>query len=172
MSGRPHKRPQLGPADPHKSTVASDSTASPISSRTFHFTPIMVYGSAALLVGLAAIQLGPGQSTLAHAAEVPTQAQVISPKSFAVLDTVLPPDQANVSTVSPKHPCTADLQPFAWPGTSVEELKAKPFHIYDDEFYAIIGDNPTLTLVAATDGDPLFHEATAWYVGATCLYVI
>jgi len=43
-------------------------------------------------------------------------------------------------------------------------MQAKPFHIYDDEFYDIIGSNPTLTLIAETDGDPLFHEATAWCV--------
>ena len=41
---------------------------------------------------------------------------------------------------------------------------ARPFHIYDDEFYSIIGPNPTLTLIADSGTDPLFHEATVWYV--------
>jgi gluconolactonase len=49
------------------------------------------------------------------------------------------------------------------PGTTEESLKQKPFHIFDEEFYAVIGDNPTLTLIGQTDGDPLFHEANVWY---------
>lgn len=35
--------------------------------------------------------------------------------------------------------------------------------MYSDEFYNVIGSNPTLTLIAKTDGDPLFHEAVVWY---------
>jgi gluconolactonase len=35
--------------------------------------------------------------------------------------------------------------------------------VYTDEFYNIIGSNPTLTLIAKTDGDPLFHEAVVWH---------
>jgi gluconolactonase len=35
--------------------------------------------------------------------------------------------------------------------------------VYSDEFYNIIGSNPTVTLIAQTDGDPLFHEAVVWY---------
>ncbi|RYP68440.1 hypothetical protein DL771_006704 [Monosporascus sp. 5C6A] len=42
-------------------------------------------------------------------------------------------------------------------------LKDRPFHIYDDEFYDVIGPNPTLTLIARTETDPLFHEAVVWY---------
>jgi len=53
---------------------------------------------------------------------------------------------------------------FVWPGVTEDSLKAKPFHIYDDEFYDIIGSNPTLTLIATSDADPLFHEAPVWYV--------
>ena len=41
-------------------------------------------------------------------------------------------------------------------------MKAKPFHIYDDEFHDVVGSNPTLTLIAETDKDPLFHEAVVW----------
>lgn len=44
----------------------------------------------------------------------------------------------------------------------METLTQKPFHIYDDEFYEIIGSDPTLTLLAETSGDPLFHEAVVW----------
>jgi gluconolactonase len=43
-----------------------------------------------------------------------------------------------------------------------EALEAKPFHIYDDEFYAVIGDNPTLTVLASSASDPLYHEAVTW----------
>jgi gluconolactonase len=35
--------------------------------------------------------------------------------------------------------------------------------VYSDEFYQIIGSNPTLTLIAKTESDPLFHEAVVWY---------
>ena len=51
-----------------------------------------------------------------------------------------------------------------FPGETLASLQEKPFHVYDDEFYAVIGSNPALTLIAETDGDPLFHEATVWYV--------
>lgn len=42
-------------------------------------------------------------------------------------------------------------------------MKSKPFHIFDDEFYDVIGPNPTLTLIATSGNDLLFHEATTWY---------
>jgi gluconolactonase len=54
------------------------------------------------------------------------------------------------------------LQLFIWPGVTEDSLNAKPFHIYNDEFYDIIGDSPTLTLLAQTESDPLFHEAVVW----------
>lgn len=53
-------------------------------------------------------------------------------------------------------------QVFLWPGVTEESLKAKPFHIYDKEFYQVIGDEPSLTLVASSESDPLFHEAVTW----------
>ena len=55
-------------------------------------------------------------------------------------------------------------QQFVPQGYTLDQLQAKPFHVYDEEFYAIIGSDPTLTLIAETDGDPLFHEAVVWYV--------
>lgn len=48
------------------------------------------------------------------------------------------------------------------PGISASDLLARPFHIYHDEFYSILGQNPTLTLIAETESDPLFHEAVVW----------
>lgn len=44
-----------------------------------------------------------------------------------------------------------------------ESLEAKPFHIYDDEFYDVIGQDPSLTLIATSETDPIFHEAVVWY---------
>jgi gluconolactonase len=46
---------------------------------------------------------------------------------------------------------------------TAQSAKERPFHILDNEFYDIIGADPTLTLIAETDGDPLFHEANVWY---------
>jgi gluconolactonase len=48
------------------------------------------------------------------------------------------------------------------PGLSEQDATSKPFHIYDDEFYNIIGSNPTLTVIASTGVDPIFHEAVVW----------
>ncbi|KEF56750.1 gluconolactonase [Exophiala aquamarina CBS 119918] len=55
------------------------------------------------------------------------------------------------------------VQIFLPPGLSEENATAKPFHVYDEAFYDIIGTNPTLTVIASTGGDPLFHEAVVWY---------
>ncbi|KAI0009966.1 D-lactonohydrolase [Xylariaceae sp. FL0662B] len=84
-------------------------------------------------------------------AELPAQAQFIDQKAFNVLPTVLPPSEANASTF------------FFPPGHDAESLKEKPFHIYDDEFYHVIGPNPTLTLIANGGPKLLFHEAVVWY---------
>jgi gluconolactonase len=40
---------------------------------------------------------------------------------------------------------------------------AKPFHIYDEEFYDVIGSSPSLTQIASSESDPIFHEAVTWY---------
>ncbi|CAI0654998.1 unnamed protein product [Colletotrichum noveboracense] len=93
------------------------------------------------------VPLGMGLCT---AAEVPATAQIIDWKSFNVLQNVPPPAEANDSTL------------FLWPGVTKESLEAKPFHIYDAEFYDVIGPNPSLTLIATSDTDPIFHEAVVW----------
>ncbi len=54
------------------------------------------------------------------------------------------------------------LQVFLPPGVSKSEALAKPFHVYDDAFYDIIGANPTLTVIASQGVNPLFHEAVVW----------
>ena len=50
------------------------------------------------------------------------------------------------------------------PGLNKSEALAKPFHVYDDAFFDIIGPNPTLTVIASTGIDPLFHDAVVWCV--------
>ncbi|KAM5349839.1 hypothetical protein ACJ41O_006344 [Fusarium nematophilum] len=85
------------------------------------------------------------------AAKLPAAAQIIDQKVFNVLEDVPPPAQANDSTV------------FLWPGVTQESLTAKPFHVYDEEFYDVIGKDPSLTLIATSDTDPIFHEAVVWY---------
>lgn len=82
---------------------------------------------------------------------LPALAQVVDQRSFNVLEKVPPPSQANATTI------------FVWPGVTEQSLKDKPFHIYDDEFYDVIGPNPSLTLLAQTESDPVFHEAFVWY---------
>ncbi|KAK2766556.1 evolved d-pantonohydrolase [Colletotrichum kahawae] len=103
-----------------------------------------------LLAVVAAGLLVPLGMGLCTAAEVPATAQVIDWKSFNVLQNVPPPAEANDSTL------------FLWPGVTKESLEAKPFHIYDAEFYDVIGPNPSLTLIATSDTDPIFHEAVVW----------
>merc|ERR1712137_637843 len=68
----------------------------------------------------------------AFAQTVPESAQIVDQKSFNVLPNVPPPSGANASTL------------FVWPGVTEESLSAKPFHIYDEEFYDVIGDSPSL----------------------------
>lgn len=90
------------------------------------------------------------KAILALAQTIPPQAQVIDQKSWNVMSYVPPSTVANGS------------EAFAPPGIDEDELLAKPFHIYDDEFYAIIGTGPTLTLIAESESDPLYHEAVVW----------
>ncbi|KAI9875821.1 MAG: hypothetical protein M1823_007392, partial [Watsoniomyces obsoletus] len=87
----------------------------------------------------------------ASAQSLPEQAQVIDQKILNVLDTVEPVSVENLTTV------------FVPPGITEQEANAKPFHVYDEAFYDIIGSDPTLTVVASTGIDPLFHEAVVWY---------
>ncbi|RAH77198.1 gluconolactonase [Aspergillus japonicus CBS 114.51] len=81
---------------------------------------------------------------------VPDLAQIIDQASFNFLPTVTPTDLTNDSLV------------FQPPGVPEADLAAKPFHIYDEEFLSILGDNPTLTLIAESASNPLYHEAVVW----------
>lgn len=60
---------------------------------------MLAYSSATLFAILSALALR-SQVASANNGGIPSQAQVISPKSFAVLDYVLPPPQWNATYVS------------------------------------------------------------------------
>ncbi|PON30796.1 hypothetical protein TGAM01_v200216 [Trichoderma gamsii] len=54
-------------------------------------------------------------------------------------------------------------QIFIPPGSTLESLKERPFHVHHPDFLKILGNSPTLTLIADAGTDPLFHEAVVWY---------
>ncbi|KAM0221128.1 hypothetical protein ACHAPA_006530 [Fusarium lateritium] len=102
-----------------------------------------------LILGL----LDKAQATTIDPKKLPATAQIIEEKSFNVLEHVPPPKEANATTR------------FLWPGATYETLTKRPFHVYDAEFLDIIGHDPTLTLIATSDTDPIFHEAVVWSPG-------
>ncbi|KAK1980984.1 D-lactonohydrolase [Colletotrichum cereale] len=91
------------------------------------------------------------QSLAAPERPLPAKAQLIDQKSFNVLEVVPPSFEFNATSE------------FLWPGMTHESLTEKPFHVYDAEFYDIIGSDPSLTLIATSETDPIFHEAVVWY---------
>ncbi|KAM0214250.1 hypothetical protein ACHAQI_003875 [Fusarium lateritium] len=97
--------------------------------------------------------LDKAQATTIDPKKLPATAQIIEQKSFNVLEHVPPPKEANATTR------------FLWPGVTYESLTKRPFHVYDSEFLDIIGHDPTLTLIATSDTDPIFHEAVVWSPG-------
>ncbi|KAK1638071.1 D-lactonohydrolase [Colletotrichum phormii] len=107
------------------------------------------FSSVAAVAGLL-LSGAPAQLAIAQRA-LPAKAQIIDQKSFNVLEVVPPPSEFNASSE------------FLWPGVTHESLTEKPFHIYDPEFYDIIGSDPSLTLIATSETDPIFHEAVVWY---------
>lgn len=96
-------------------------------------------------------QLLPALVCAVSAQQVPDRARVINQKSLNALGTVRPPAEMNFNNI------------FLPPGMTEEEAHERPFHIHDDAFADIIGPSPTLTLIAKSDRDPLFHEAVVWY---------
>ncbi|KAJ5377541.1 uncharacterized protein N7496_004950 [Penicillium cataractarum] len=101
-----------------------------------------------LVAGLAL--LGPSLLSRVEGSELPAQAQVINQRAFNVLNTTQPPAEFNADNI------------FVPPGHSEDSLTKRPFHVYDDEFLKVIGSNPTLTRIAHSPKDPLFHEAVVW----------
>jgi len=70
------------------------------------FSPIMIYVPAALLALATALFLRPSSvKANSWSGNTPDQAVRIYPKDFAVLDTVLPVSQANITTVSQIRDC-------------------------------------------------------------------
>ncbi|KAL9480242.1 hypothetical protein ACSS6W_005028 [Trichoderma asperelloides] len=82
---------------------------------------------------------------------LPPQAQSIPPSTFTALSVVPPESIADIKTI------------FIPPGSTMESLKERPFHVYHPDFLNLLGRNPTLTLIADAGTDPLFHEAVVWY---------
>ncbi|KAL8294805.1 hypothetical protein RB600_000663 [Gaeumannomyces tritici] len=113
-------------------------TSSP--SKLTMYSSVFAAAAAAVVLSRAQVALG----------RVPSQAQLIDQKSFNNLPSVPPPAVFNISGA------------FTPPGTTVESLSNKPFHVYDKEFLKVIGSNPTLTLIGQTASDPIFHEAVVW----------
>ncbi|KAI0538310.1 D-lactonohydrolase [Xylaria digitata] len=108
----------------------------------------MTYLTLALAVLSVGVAIG---SYTERRSEIPAQAQFIDQKALNVLPSVLPPSEFNLTNI------------FVPPGYDLAALTEKPFHVYDEEFYDVIGRNPTLTLIARSETDPIFHEAVVWY---------
>ncbi|KAL4890526.1 hypothetical protein BDV59DRAFT_209668 [Aspergillus ambiguus] len=82
--------------------------------------------------------------------ELPAQAQIIDQRDFNVLASPPPPSEFNATNV------------FIPPDMTDATLRKRPFHVYSEEFLEILGQNPTLTLIAESPKNPLFHEAVVW----------
>ncbi|OAA68262.1 Six-bladed beta-propeller, TolB-like protein [Niveomyces insectorum RCEF 264] len=91
---------------------------------------------------------------------LPPRAQFIDQASFNALPVVPPPSQFNGTT------------PFVPPGHTLASLHAKPFHVYDEAFVPLLGPDPTLTLIAKSDKNPLFHEAVVWSRGTDEMFFV
>ncbi|KAJ5682054.1 uncharacterized protein N7477_001994 [Penicillium maclennaniae] len=94
--------------------------------------------------------LGHSFIPLVDSSSLPAQAQVIDQRAFNVLNATQPPIDFSAKSL------------FVPPGHTEESLTKRPFHVYDDEFLKIIGGAPTLTRIAHSPKDPLFHEAVVW----------
>jgi gluconolactonase len=133
--------------------------------------PVIIMTSSALILAVSvAIGVSPWTALAQGSPAVrplPKNAQIIDQRSFNVLEEVKPPLEANATTVChlPFHEADAlanTAQEFLWPGVTRESLREKPFHVFDPEFYDVIGSDPSLTLIAESDFDPIFHEAVTW----------
>lgn len=97
-----------------------------------------------------------------------SQILTIDQTSFNVLKPAPPPSQSNLTTVNQETVACSKtlantlLKIFVPPGITLDEALAKPFHVYDPAFLDIIGDAPTLTVIASQGVNPLFHEAVVW----------
>ncbi|KAJ9149415.1 Lactonohydrolase [Pleurostoma richardsiae] len=136
-----------------RGAAAGKSQSSKTETRNFRKTVLSMLFPGALVLGAALLfqsrqNARPG---VVCDAGIPAQAQIIDQRSFNALSTVPPPSVANGSQV------------FRPPGIEEGALRSKPFHVYDPEFLSIIGCDPTLTVIARSEEDPLFHEAVVWF---------
>ncbi|KAI1331019.1 gluconolactonase [Xylariaceae sp. FL0255] len=131
-------------SQPKRPKVASEKIQKEQSSK-------MVYAPLALVMVAAAVAVAAYQNDPGLRAEIPAQAQFINQKAYNVLASVPPSTVFNATNV------------FIPPGYELQGLLEKPFLVYDDEFYDVLGPNPSLTLLAHSNSDPLFHEAVVWY---------
>lgn len=120
----------------------SDPTNGLLVKLIMYSAPVVVATAAALILG---------QSGIVNTHSLPANAQFINQKDFNVLPSVPAAAEFNATGV------------FIPPGQTAESMFAKPFHVYDQEFIAVLGANPTLTLLGQTDSDPVFHEAVVWH---------
>ncbi|KAH0421001.1 oligomycin resistance atp-dependent permease [Colletotrichum camelliae] len=125
----------------------------------FKLVPLPRMASFNMAAGVIAILLtgAVAQAVPDVAPMLPQQAQIIDQLSQNVLEEVLPPYEANASTE------------FLWRGVNSTSLKERLFHIYSSEFYEVIGNDPSLTLIATSASDPIFHEAVTWYASPNIL---
>ncbi|KAI0202356.1 gluconolactonase [Astrocystis sublimbata] len=137
------------PSTPERDTTAVGGTENESSNRN-NISSKMRNFALALAVLSAGVAIG-ARDDGTRRDPMPEQAQFIDQKASNVLPTVPPPSEFDIFSI------------FIPPGHDLASLKDKPFHVYDDEFYDVIGTNPTLTLIANSGTDPLFHEAVVWY---------
>jgi gluconolactonase len=60
--------------------------------------------------------------------------------------------------------------PFLPSNVSIVAAKSKPFHVYDPEFYNIIGSNPKLTRVFSNPNYAAAHEAAVYHEPANAIF--
>ncbi|KAJ3495811.1 hypothetical protein NLG97_g3129 [Lecanicillium saksenae] len=110
---------------------------------------------AALLTATTAEATIPGSGTSGAneslaSLKLPPNAQIIDSAKFASLPSVAPPSEYDGNTI------------WVPPGLTRQQLKDRPFHVYDRDFLDIIGHEPKLTIIAESEKDPLYHEAVVW----------
>lgn len=109
-------------------------------------------------VGVAAADVV--KSTLSETADFATRA--LSNASIPQNADLFPPGAYNALANVTKTTDYNGTSVFVPPGKTLDGMNKKPFHVYDDEFLNIIGRDPTLTVIAETEKDPVFHEAVVW----------
>ncbi|KAJ5469695.1 hypothetical protein N7539_009313 [Penicillium diatomitis] len=127
---------------PGKLSIADQTSAS---TKRINVNWVIMTATSVLVAALALLG-----SSGAEASNLPAQAQLINQKAFNVLNNTQPPAVFNADNI------------FVPPGLTEQALTNRPFHVYDEEFMKIIGSHPTLTRIAHSPKNPLYHEAVVW----------